>query len=87
MLGLAMPPQIDLTLKSSAAEFAGERLVTRVLSRVRDQIAALRERFAAHLTFVRFLTGMYISVLLHVALLVESLAAELARVRSRVRVD
>lgn len=55
VLGLAVPPQIDLTLKSSAAEFAGEWLETRVLSRVRDQVAALRERFAAYLTFVRFL--------------------------------
>jgi len=35
----------------------------------------------------RLLTGVYISVLLHIALLVESLAAELARVRSRVRMD
>lgn len=33
------------------------------------------------------LTGVYVSVLLHVALLVESLAAELAGIRSRVRVD
>jgi len=35
----------------------------------------------------RLLTGMYVGVLLHVALLVESLAAELAGIRPRVRVD
>lgn len=55
VLSLAVPPQIDFTLESSAAELAGEWLETRVLSRVRDQVAALRERFAAYLTFVRFL--------------------------------
>lgn len=55
VLGLAMPSKVDLPLESSAAELAGERLETRVLPRMRDQIAALRERLAAHLTLVRFL--------------------------------
>jgi len=55
VLGLAMPPQIDLTLESSAAKLASEWLVTCMFSRVRDQVAALRERFAAYLTFMRFL--------------------------------
>jgi len=55
VLSFAMPPQIDLTLESSAAELAGEWLEARVLSRVGDQVAALRECFAAYLTFMRFL--------------------------------
>jgi len=55
VLGLAVPPQVDLPLESSAAQLARERLETRVLSRMRDQIAALREGFSAHLTLVRFL--------------------------------
>lgn len=55
VLSLAVPPQVDLALESSAAELAGERLEARVFPRVRDQVAALRERFAAYLTFMRFL--------------------------------
>lgn len=52
VLSLAVPPQVDLPLESSAAQLARERLETRVLSRMRDQVAALRERFAAYLTLV-----------------------------------
>lgn len=53
VLSLAMPPQVNLPLKCPAAKFTGERLESRVLPRVSDQIAALRERFATHLTLVR----------------------------------
>lgn len=55
VLGLAMPPKIDLPLESTTAKLAGERLEARVLPRVRDQVAALRERLAAHLALMRFL--------------------------------
>lgn len=56
MLGLSMPSQVDLPLESSAAKLAGERLEARVLSRMRDQVTALRERLAAYLALVRLLT-------------------------------
>lgn len=55
VLRLAVPPQVHLTLEGPAAEVAGERLEARVLPRVRDQVAALRERLAAHLTLVGLL--------------------------------
>lgn len=54
VLGFAMPPQVDLPLKSSAAKLAGERLEARMFPRMRDQVAALRKRLAAHLALVRF---------------------------------
>lgn len=53
VLSLAMPPQVDLPLECPAAKFTGERLEASVLPRVGDQVAALRERLAAHLTLVR----------------------------------
>lgn len=43
--------------------------------------------FTFKIQVCRLLTGVYVSVLLHVALLVESLAAELTRIRSRVRMN
>lgn len=55
MLTLPVPPQIDLPLERLVAEAALKGLITRVLTHVRDQVAALRERFAAHHAFVRFL--------------------------------
>lgn len=55
VLGFAMPPQVNLPLESSAAKLTGERLEARVFPRVRDQVAALRERLAAHLALMRFL--------------------------------
>lgn len=56
VLGLAVPPQIDLPLESSSAELASERLESRVFPRVRYQIATLGERLAAYLTLVRLFT-------------------------------
>lgn len=82
-----MPSQIDFSLESSATELAGERFEARVLPRMRNQVTALRKRLAAYLALVRFLAGMNVGVLLHVALLMESLPTELTGVRSRVRVD
>lgn len=41
VLGFAVPPQINLPLEGTAAQFAGEGLETRVLPRMRDQVAAL----------------------------------------------
>jgi len=55
MLTLAMPPQVHLPLKGLVAEAALERLVAGVLTHVRDQVAALGERLAAHHALVRFL--------------------------------
>ena len=58
-----------------------------MLSRMRDQVAALGERFSTHLTFMWLFTSVYVGVLLHVTLLVESLSAELTGVRSGVGMD
>lgn len=55
VLGLSMPSQVDLPLECPAAKLAGERFEARVLPRMRDQVTALWERFAAYLTLVRFL--------------------------------
>jgi len=54
VLRLLVPAEIDFALKGAAAQVARERLVPRVLAAVRDQIRRLAERFAAHLTLVRF---------------------------------
>ena len=56
MLGLLVTAQVDLALKSAPTEVAGEGFVAGVLARVRDEVAALRERLAAHDALVRFLT-------------------------------
>lgn len=56
VLSLAVPPQVDLPLESSSAQLACERLESRVLPRVRYQIATLRERLATYLTLVRLFT-------------------------------
>lgn len=56
VLRLFVAPQVDLALERLVAQFAGERLVAGVLARVRDQVGALAERFAAHLALVGFFT-------------------------------
>ena len=45
----------SLYLKTSSAEFAGERLEAGVLPAVGDQVRRLAERLAAHDALVRFL--------------------------------
>ena len=55
MLGLLVAAQVNLALKGAPAQVAGERFVSGVLARVRDEIAALGERLAAHDTLVRLL--------------------------------
>lgn len=54
MLGLFVAAQIDLALEGLVAQFTGKRFVASVFSGMRNQVGALAERFAAHLTFVRF---------------------------------
>lgn len=54
MLGLFVSAQIDLSLERLVTQFAGERFVASVLARMRNQVGALAERLAAHLTFVGF---------------------------------
>lgn len=66
MLSFSMTSQIHLPLERLVAETTLERFVARVLAHVRDQIAALGERLATHHAFMRLLTGMNVSVLLHV---------------------
>lgn len=66
MLSFSMSSQIHLPLERLVAETTLERFVARVLAHVRDQIAALGERFATYHTFMRLLTGMNVSVLLHI---------------------
>ena len=56
MLALPVPSQIDLPLERLVAQTALKRLVAGVLTHVRDQVAALGERLAAHHALVRFLT-------------------------------
>ena len=55
VLRLLVSPQIHLSLEAFAAEVAAERLVSRVFPAVCDEVGALAEGFATHLTFVRFL--------------------------------
>lgn len=50
-----MAAQIDFSLESSAAEVAGERLESGVLSRMRDQVGGLTERLPAYCALVWFL--------------------------------
>ncbi len=50
-----MAAQVNLALEGPAAEVAWEGLVAGVLPRVRDEVAALWERLAAHDTLVRLL--------------------------------
>lgn len=56
MLAFPVPTQIDLPLERFLAETALKRFVAGVFTHVRDQVAALGERLAAHDTFVRFFT-------------------------------
>lgn len=55
MLTFPVPPQVDLPLEGLVAEAALEGLVAGVLTHVRDQVAALGKRLAAHHALVRFL--------------------------------
>ena len=55
MLRLPVPPEVDLPLEPLLAEPAGEGFVSRVLPHMRDQVAALTERLAAHHALVGFL--------------------------------
>lgn len=120
MLRLLVPPQVHLPLEAFAAHVAAERLVSRVLPAVRDEVGALAERLPTHLALVwllackvhtgtsntskvsfaqkqrrRVCRGFFSlqlarvdeRVLLHVGLLVEPLAAELAGVGPGVGVD
>lgn len=57
------------------------RPVATVLPAVGDQVGALAEGLPTDLTHMRFLPSVYKSVFLHVRLLVEPLAAVLARIR------
>lgn len=55
MLTFPVPSQVDLPLEGLVAEAALKRLVAGVLAHVRDQVAALGERLAAHDALMRFL--------------------------------
>lgn len=55
VLRLLVPPQVNLALEGASAQVARERLEARVLPRVRDQVGALGESFAAHGALVRLL--------------------------------
>lgn len=87
MLRFSVPAQVHFPLEGPAADFTGEWLEACVLAAVGDQVRRLAECLATHLALVRFFTGVYVRVLLHVRLLMEALAAVLARVGPRVRVD
>lgn len=56
MLALVVPTQIHFTLEALGANVASERFEARVFPAVGDQVGALAERFAAHLTLVRLFT-------------------------------
>ena len=55
VLALAVPAQVHFPLEGAAALVAGERLVTGVLARVRDQVRRLAERLPANGALVRLL--------------------------------
>lgn len=56
VLSLLVPTQVYFPLERPSAEVAGERLEPRVLSRVGDQVRALRESFTADCALMRFFT-------------------------------
>lgn len=56
VLTFPVSSQVDLPLERLVAQAALKRLVTGVLTHVRDQVATLGERLAAHHALVRFLT-------------------------------
>ena len=56
VLSLFMSSQINLSLKRSATEITRERFVSRMFSRVCDQIAALTKCFSTNNTLVRLFT-------------------------------
>ena len=61
MLRLAVAAQVDLALERASALVARERLVARVLARVRDQVRRLAERLAANGALVRLLSCVTVS--------------------------
>ena len=56
MLRFDVTSQVNLALKGSRTEVAGERLEAGVLAAVCDQVGGLAERLAAHATHVRLLS-------------------------------
>ena len=70
-----MPAEIYFSLKCFGTELTGERLVSRVLAGVSDQVRTLTECLATDDAFVRLLSRVSVCVLLHVRLLMESLPA------------
>lgn len=87
VLTLVVPAEIHLALEALRTNITSKRFEARVFPAVCDQVGALAERFATHLAFVGFFTSVNVRVFLHIRLLVEPLAAVLAGVRPRVRVD
>lgn len=66
MLTLAVTPQVDFALESSAAVVAGERLVARVFARMGDQVGRLAEGFPADRALVRLFTCVQSSVIISI---------------------
>lgn len=87
MLALMVPAKIHFALEALRTNVTSKRFEACVFPAVSDQVGALAERFATHLAFVGLFTGVNVRVFLHIRLLVEPLAAELAGVRPGVRVD
>lgn len=87
VLALVVPSEIHFPLEALGTNVTSERFKACVFPAVGDQVGALAERFTAHLAFVGFFTSVNVRVFLHIRLLVEPLAAVLAGVRPRVRVD
>jgi hypothetical protein len=55
MLGIRVPPQVDLALEGSGTEETGERFEAGVFTAVGDEIGGLTERLATLATRVRLL--------------------------------
>ena len=80
-----MSSELDLPEERHTTLLARERLEVLVLATVRrDEVGGPTERLAALGALVRLLARVNVRVLLHVGLLVEALAAELAVERARV---
>lgn len=87
VMGVHMSPQIHLAHEGHTTVFTRERLESFVFPTVRDQIGRLAERLATEAALVWLLSGVDVGVLLHVRLLVEPLATEMAFERARVRMN
>lgn len=87
VLAFVMSAKIHFPLEALGADLASERLESGVFAAVCDKVGALAEGLTAHLTFVRFLTCVYVGVFLHIRFLMKSLAAVLAGVRPSIRVN